>query len=353
MKKLTILLTLIAFLGLSNSNAQLVKHYIVNENFDGLSALPDGWTVGFKYFYYAGTTTLDGSVLNASSGGSGSRGQKWDFPNSGGTPLVYISFDLTVNSSTIGQKNGFGLVLDGLDAASEISTTADPKKILCLYACGSDGKFHYANTDLDTLAYNSDDTWGASFRRAGTTLDETNAWNLGTQIDFGFSLGVTYNIRALMNFTAQTVDSLIITNLSDMSKIELGAFPFYEYVDNIVSISGINIFNSRGSNQGNGSSTNLNASIDNFEVYNELWTGVEINNSVAFNIYPTLTSDVINVEGNISTIEIFNIAGQKVNNIVPNNTKTVVNMNNLTSGLYIVKATMVDGSKNVRNVILK
>ncbi len=78
-----------------------------------------------------------------------------------------------------------------------------------------------------------------------------------------------------------------------------------------------------------------------------------VNNSDAFRIYPTLTRDNVNVEGNVSAIEVINLAGQKVKQVQANGSKTVVNMNNLSAGAYFVKAMMVDGSVNVQNVILQ
>lgn len=71
------------------------------------------------------------------------------------------------------------------------------------------------------------------------------------------------------------------------------------------------------------------------------------------NIYPTLTRDVVYVEGNVKTIDIFSLTGQKVNSLVANGTKTLVNMSNLSSGAYIIRANMEDGSANMQNVILQ
>jgi hypothetical protein len=76
-------------------------------------------------------------------------------------------------------------------------------------------------------------------------------------------------------------------------------------------------------------------------------------NVVPFSIYPTLTRDVINVEGNVKTIDVFSLTGQKVNSLVANGTKTVVNMSNLSAGAYIIRANMEDGSANMQNVILQ
>jgi autotransporter-associated beta strand protein len=264
MKKITRLLALFVVLFCTSGvYAVQVPSYFVNETFDGISALPTGWSDGTpNYFGYSGATTIGSNVLNVSGSGSGSRGKRNNFTSSGSETSVYINFDLLVNSWTLGYKNAFGLVIDGSG-----SNTANPKNILCLYATGSDGKFHYANADLDTVAFTSDDTWGASFRRAGTTAALTNSLNLGTQIDFAFTLGVTYNVRALLNFTDQKVDSLIITKLSDNSKISLGSYPFMRYVAPITDVNSVSIFNSRGTNEGNGASVNINASVDNFKTY--------------------------------------------------------------------------------------
>ena len=77
------------------------------------------------------------------------------------------------------------------------------------------------------------------------------------------------------------------------------------------------------------------------------------NNGVEFRIFPTITRDNIHVEGNVNTIEVMNLAGQRVKQLKANGTKTVVNMNNLSAGAYLVKALMIDGSVKVQNVILQ
>ncbi len=85
---------------------------------------------------------------------------------------------------------------------------------------------------------------------------------------------------------------------------------------------------------------------------NNVVSGIN-SNVVSFSIYPTLTRDVVYVEGNVKTIDIFSLTGQKVNSLVANGTKTVVNMSNLSSGAYIIRANMEDGSANMQNVILQ
>lgn len=85
---------------------------------------------------------------------------------------------------------------------------------------------------------------------------------------------------------------------------------------------------------------------------NNVVSGIN-SNVVPFSIYPTLTRDIVNVEGNVKTIDVFSLTGQRVNSLVANGTKTAVNMSNLSSGAYIIRANMEDGSANMQNVILQ
>lgn len=68
----------------------------------------------------------------------------------------------------------------------------------------------------------------------------------------------------------------------------------------------------------------------------EVGTGIEtIKSDAGLKIYPNPVKDVLNVDGNISKIELYNIAGQSIKAIENSNQ---LNVSDLIKGLYIVKA---------------
>lgn len=82
--------------------------------------------------------------------------------------------------------------------------------------------------------------------------------------------------------------------------------------------------------------------------------GTKVNSEFAnkLNIYPTITHDFINVEGvNASSIELVNTIGQTVKLVSFLNGKTSISMNCLSTGAYLVKVHLTDGSIKIQKVI--
>ena len=85
--------------------------------------------------------------------------------------------------------------------------------------------------------------------------------------------------------------------------------------------------------------------------------GVGINaveeNSV--NIYPNPANNVINVNAtsNISNVEVYTIAGQKVGDFTANSTYTAISTSNLTSGLYLMKIHTENGVINQKFSVVR
>lgn len=73
-------------------------------------------------------------------------------------------------------------------------------------------------------------------------------------------------------------------------------------------------------------------------------TGIEDINATA-NVYPNPAQDVVNVNAasQISNIELFNIAGQKVSTFNVNNTTTQIDVTELANGIYFLKINTEDG----------
>lgn len=77
-------------------------------------------------------------------------------------------------------------------------------------------------------------------------------------------------------------------------------------------------------------------------------------NATKFSYYPNPTTGILNLTASnkIESIEIYNVAGQKVMNFAPKSDKLEINLSNLPKGLYFVKAT-VNGNVITNKVIKK
>lgn len=92
--------------------------------------------------------------------------------------------------------------------------------------------------------------------------------------------------------------------------------------------------------------------IDNISV--SAGVGVEEFNNEA-RVYPNPATNLVNVEANsaINHIEIFNINGQKINDIQVDGNSTTVNTSNLSNGLYIMKVFTENGVSNQKFSVVK
>jgi hypothetical protein len=86
--------------------------------------------------------------------------------------------------------------------------------------------------------------------------------------------------------------------------------------------------------------------LDDFSIVLNSTASVKDLNQFNFSAYPNPASHNLNLSAskNIETIEIFNLIGQKVMTATPNKNATSINVSNLNSGIYIVKAT-IEGIK--------
>ena len=108
---------LTALLFAPNLSAQEYYEYpLLQENFDGWTALPTDWTfraansssssTNGVFGRSAGISFVDGVRLTGS--GSGNRGGDVQFPVSPDSSIVYVDLDLQVAKSTINNRNTFG-----------------------------------------------------------------------------------------------------------------------------------------------------------------------------------------------------------------------------------------------------
>lgn len=91
-----------------------------------------------------------------------------------------------------------------------------------------------------------------------------------------------------------------------------------------------------------------------FFAYPDATLSVDSNNFEAFKYFPNPVVNTLTVEAqnSISKISIFNIVGQKVQQVAPNNLRTVVDMNELNKGVYFVTVT-INESQQTFKVIKK
>ncbi len=246
--------------GRQNASSTLVPTYFVNESFTSATTYPTGWSAGTAlYAASAGVSWTSPATdqLNVAGSGSGNRGYTINYTTSGSETNVYVSFDWSITSQVVGQKNSIGLILHGSGA-----TTADPKNILGLYNCGSGGFFYCWNLEKDSATYLT----GGTFNRASAVnVAGTSTRNAGSNTNFALATSTWYNIKAKLNFTTHVIDSLIITKKSDNSKAVFVNLSFINSTAN--DIAEISCFATKSSNAGNGGNSGFNYSIDNFQTY--------------------------------------------------------------------------------------
>jgi hypothetical protein len=86
--------------------------------------------------------------------------------------------------------------------------------------------------------------------------------------------------------------------------------------------------------------------IDDLSVVKSSTASTEDLKQFNFSAYPNPASTnlTISASKNIENVEIFNVIGQKVMTLTPNNSNSVINVSSLNSGVYILKAT-IEGIK--------
>jgi autotransporter-associated beta strand protein len=308
MKKLIYVLLLTVCGAVGNGSmiyADNFKKYHINENFDNLEALPSGWTgtgSGNIFSRNGGVnlTSVPGAITT-SEGGSGDRGVEIRFPSPqsntevGTSETWFIELDWTITKAVLGPKNCLALVFNGSNSLIQSSWYCDV--IFGLYLFG-DGYVHLWNLDPwgpDATTLPDPDPYegkmgplhlgngGGGFRRAGTDLTAATTLNASTKTDITYVTGITYHILAKMNFTSQKIEELTITqkddalntqtftNIDFLAPWTIGSDPTVKPLEERIvrDISIISSFNTRSSNEGNGSNTDFNVQLDNIAIYYE------------------------------------------------------------------------------------
>jgi autotransporter-associated beta strand protein len=316
MKRTLTYLFAVALLAIGNygvANADTYKKYHIDQNFDGLDALPTGWTAettnanGTKaVFGRSGSVALDaGGFIKITCGANsgGTRGGELTFPATSSSTTItghttfIVEMDWTVNTAEVTPKNAVGLIflgshISGMKKDDTAGADGYADAIFGLYATGSGDVLHYWNMDLTGP---TDESTGApygpvfydfgSFRRAGADAENCDAINATTATTVPFAKGNTYHIYAELDFANQKVVALTITNKDTEYTQTITNKPFisdkvgvdedgnaYHYPNDLAQVSTVN---SRGNNTGtNGNTVNLEVYYDNLQVYvNEVSLG--------------------------------------------------------------------------------
>lgn len=315
MKKTNTLLLLIAFMAVSSIsllNAQVpdgyYKKYHIDQNFNGLEAVPTGWSINSSttaLFRSGGIAVADG-VVKATGSGGGSRGVDLVFPSPQSNSLIgqpadsiwYFEMDWIINGATLGQKNALGLLIAGSKSQSIATANYYADGIFGLYTFG-DGFLHYSNLDLQgPLKHDIDSTFTGDpnerygpainsgqypgFGRAAADAATAALINASTKTTIPYAAGKSYHITAILNFSTQKVVKLIITDNADplnTQTFENHAFlapsmasatsvvPVEQRkVTDIAIIGSVNTRSTWGT-IGNGGNAALNVNYDNIQIY--------------------------------------------------------------------------------------
>ncbi|GAB6011473.1 autotransporter outer membrane beta-barrel domain-containing protein [Viscerimonas tarda] len=277
---------------LGTANAATYKRHTINQNFDGLEALPAGWSwrQGNSAIFgrAAGTFTVaDQIIYTLKDGQSGTRGgdillpSTTTSPTDAASPTWSVDLDWTINNANFNATNNIALVFSGSNSKNvNVNATYYADAIFGLYIYKNDGYIHFWNMDITgtPAIVNSSGNEAWFGRKTATTgnYEETDALNLSTQTAVTYAAGSTYHITAEMDFANQKMISLTITDKDNpantatinnqpfLAPSTAGAESVVPVDERVVSdFSIISLFGSRPA----GGNTNLEFYIDNVEVY--------------------------------------------------------------------------------------
>lgn len=216
-------------------------NYFINQTFDGIEALPTGWTgvsnntnlIGHAAAAYSLGSPAQGFV-RVTAGGSGTRGGELRFPSTATSQfkdsMVWVlEFDWTVNSGNWNAKQANGIILMGPNSKNvNVNDTWYGDAIFGLYCFKDTGYIHLWNKDnpgpavdennfLGPVIYNQagNNSW---FKRVGASTTDwytTDSLNLSTQTNVRLKLGKAYHIFAEMNFKTQKIQRFVISQIDD------------------------------------------------------------------------------------------------------------------------------------------
>ena len=315
MKKLYSILAAALLVGSMSVNAQeYYPKYYINEDFNGLEALPTGWsgqtTAKYCIFNGNGGYSIADNALKTNGSGSGNRGVDITFPAidttmTKATPVIYVEFDWIANALTVGTKNSYGFAFTGTGAIVNTSNWYTPA-VFGVYIVGTDKAIHIWNMDpwgseqTDTTVVTPQ--WGNqygpiyqgsatvnSLNRVGTA--NTNPSALATFVDsinastralvlpsvtatsVHFKVGIDFENQKILSFTLTQNDdpsnTFTVENLPFLAPYMIGEdTTVVAREDRIVKdLSIIANVGTKACKISNGSNSNFDIRMDNFLVY--------------------------------------------------------------------------------------
>lgn len=216
-------------------------NYFINQTFDGIEALPTGWSgvsstscfIGHSSAAYALGSPAQG-FLKVSASGSGTRGGELRFPSTAtsqfkDSSVWVMEFDWTVNAGNWNAKQANGIILMGPNSKNvNVNDTWYGDAIFGLYCYKDTGYIHFWNMDpqgppvdestfLGPVIYNQNGN-NSYFKRVGANATDwytTDSLNRSTQTDARLILGKAYHVFAEFNFATQKIQKFVIYQIDN------------------------------------------------------------------------------------------------------------------------------------------
>ena len=246
---LFIIAAMVAITSMGSAFAQVgtyFPNYFINQTFDGLEALPTGWTgvssTSCFFGHAAAAYKVATGFTTVTASGSGTRGGEMRFPSTAtsnfkDTAVWVLEFDWTVNSADWDARQANGIFVMGPNSANvNVNDTWYGDVIFGLYCYKNpDGFFHFLNHDpvglpkrdaggviipgefTGPVFYNQNGNNG-QFRRQATVKTDwvtADSLNLSTKTKVQLVQGSAFHIFAEMNFQTQKINKLIMYEISN------------------------------------------------------------------------------------------------------------------------------------------
>lgn len=246
---LLIITVFAVFMCLGDASAQektYYPNYFINQTFDGLEALPTGWTgvssTSCFFGHAAAAYSVSAGVTKVTAGGSGTRGGELRFPSTitssfKDSAIWVLEFDWTVNSADWDARQANGFFIMGPNSANvNVNDTWYGDVIFGMYCYKNpSGYFHLLNMDPVGLPkrdaggaiipgefsgpvfYNQNGNNGRFTRQASTKTDwvTVDSLNRSTRTKVQLTQASAFHIFAEMNFKTQKIQKLIMYEISN------------------------------------------------------------------------------------------------------------------------------------------
>ncbi|MFT3753253.1 MAG: hypothetical protein QM800_10395 [Paludibacter sp.] len=275
---------LAAFMSLGSAFAQpgtFFPNYFINQTFNGVEAMPTGWSFGSGNSAYMGRGGSGASFgspaqgfVTISGSGSGARGGELRFPSTTtsafkDSTVWVVEFDWTANTVGMnGMQGATAVTLLGPNSVNLANNaTFWAAAIFEFYAYNATGNIHLSNLDpigkgpiggkpfnvngLPTpVGYCSDGNNSYFGRRASTaplTTTEADSLNQTTKTKIVFGAAKQYHVFAEMNFKTQMVQKFAMYEIANpangdtiinkpfIAKYTVGASPTVEEASRLVT----------------------------------------------------------------------------------------------------------------------